>query len=77
MTRAEHSASAAWPGTRLEYRELVRAIQNYCTCESGGGPALPPVRCPGHTLLTEDQRGLSRLVYARRLRDQLLAEEHA
>src|SRR4051812_15182272 len=63
-----------WHGTQPESFDLVNAIARNCTCEFG----LMGVRlttCAPHRMLTEDQRALNGLLFARRMADRLRHEE--
>ena len=63
-----------WHGTQQESFDLVNAIARNCTCEFG----LMGVRlatCAPHRMLTEDQRALNGLLFARRMAERLNREE--
>ena len=63
-----------WHGTQQESFDLVNAIARNCTCEFG----LMGVRlatCAPHRMLTEDQRALNGLLFARRMQERLRREE--
>lgn len=63
-----------WHGTQQESFDLVNAIARNCTCEFG----LMGVRlatCAPHRMLTEDQRALNGLLFARRMAERLNGEE--
>src|ERR1700736_3813719 len=63
-----------WHGTQQESFDLVNAIARNCTCEFG----LMGVRlatCAPHRMLTEDQRALNGLLFARRMAERLQREE--
>ena len=63
-----------WHGTQQESFDLVNAIARNCTCEFG----LMGVRlatCAPHRMLTEDQRALNGLLFARRMAERLHREE--
>ena len=61
-------------GTPLEQRDLLRAVNRNCTCESG--PMGTRVSCcPAHRMLVEDQRALNGLLFGRRLAARLRREE--
>src|ERR687886_1534831 len=63
-----------WHGTQQESFDLVNAIARNCTCEFG----LMGVRlatCAPHRMLTEDQRALNGLLFARRMCERLRREE--
>jgi hypothetical protein len=63
-----------WHGTQQESFDLVNAIARNCSCEFG----LMGVRlatCAPHRMLTEDQRALNGLLFARRMAERLNREE--
>src|ERR1051325_10939270 len=63
-----------WHGTQQESFDLVNAIAHHCSCEFG----LMGVRlatCAPHRMLTEDQRALNGLLFARRMSERLRHEE--
>jgi hypothetical protein len=63
-----------WHGTQEESLALIAAIARNCTCEFG----LMGVRlslCPPHQMLSQDQRALNGLLFARRMAGRLRAEE--
>jgi hypothetical protein len=63
-----------WNGTREESDALVNAIARNCTCEfSHRGVLLQ--KCRAHRMLTEDQRALNGLLFARRCVHRLRREE--
>ncbi len=65
---------AQWHGTRAESEALLAAIRAHCTCQFGVlGVRLST--CPPHQMMVEDQRALDGLVYARRMRARLWADE--
>ena len=57
-----------WHGDQALVLELLTAIEHHCTCRGMSGS------CPTHLTLL-DQRALDRLLFARWLRERLLAEE--
>ena len=64
-----------WHGSQQESFDLVNAIARNCTCEFG----LMGVRlatCAPHRMLTEDQRALNGLLFARRMAERLRREEN-
>jgi hypothetical protein len=68
------AVQVVWHGTQQESFDLVNAIARNCTCEFG----LMGVRlttCPPHRMLTEDQRALNGLLFARRMQERLQREE--
>ncbi len=67
-------ATVVWHGTLNERRDLSKAVRRYCACEFG----LMGVRlskCASHHMLTEDQRALDGLLFARRIAGRLRREE--
>ncbi len=68
------SMQVVWHGTQQESFDLVNAIARNCICEFG----LMGVRlatCAPHRMLTEDQRALNGLLFARRMAERLNREE--
>src|SRR2546428_13479255 len=68
------SMQVVWHGTQQESFDLVNAIARNCTCAFG----LMGVRlatCAPHRMLTEDQRALNGLLFARRMAERLRREE--
>ena len=68
------AVQVVWHGTQQESFDLVNAIARNCTCEFG----LMGVRlatCAPHRMLTEDQRALNGLLFARRMAERLSREE--
>jgi hypothetical protein len=68
------STQVVWHGTQQESFDLVNAIARNCTCEFG----LMGVRlatCAPHRMLTDDQRALNGLLFARRMQERLKREE--
>ena len=62
-----------WHGTQQEADALATAIANNCACEFGHmGARL--VTCAAHLML-EDQRTLDGLVFARYIRERIIAQE--
>ncbi len=65
-----------WYGTQQESFDLVNAIARNCSCEFGVmGVSL--TTCEPHRMLTEDQRALDGLLFARHIADRLRAEERS
>ena len=65
-----------WSGTHQDSLDLANAIARNCSCEFG----LMGVRlstCVPHRILTDDQRVLDGLLFARWLANRLRQEEHA
>jgi hypothetical protein len=63
-----------WHGTQQESFDLVNAIARNCECEFG----LMGVRlatCAPHRMLTDDQRALDGLLFARHMAERLRREE--
>lgn len=68
------TVAIAWHGTREESLDLVNAISRNCACVLGVmGVRL--VTCEPHRMITEDQRALDGLLFARRLAERLRREE--
>jgi hypothetical protein len=68
------ATQVVWHGSQQESFDLVNAIARNCTCEFG----LMGVRlatCAPHRMLTEDQRALNGLLFARRMGERLRREE--
>lgn len=66
--------TVVWHGTLNQRRELSNAVGHYCACEFGRlGVRLST--CAGHHMLTEDQRALDGLLFARRIAGRLKHEE--
>jgi hypothetical protein len=63
-----------WNGTAAESAALLRAIERHCTCEVGITGALLRA-CATHAALVNNQRFLDGVLFARRLRQRLIAEE--
>ena len=59
-------------GTSAERDELLAALARNCTCQPDADGHTKA--CPAHDLL-HDQRILDRLIFDRRIRGRLLAEE--
>jgi hypothetical protein len=67
-------ATVVWHGTLKERRDLSNTVRDYCACEFGRmGVRLST--CAGHHMLTEDQRALDGLLFARRIAGRLRREE--
>jgi hypothetical protein len=64
---------AVWRGTAEEKAALDAALERHCRCVKGPD-GVRVVRCAVHALL-RDQHALDRLLFYRRLRDRLVAEE--
>ncbi|HEY1292750.1 MAG TPA: hypothetical protein VGJ60_06610 [Chloroflexota bacterium] len=68
------TTQVVWHGTQQESFDLVNAIARNCTCEFGlMGVRL--VTCAPHRMLTDDQRALNGLLFARRMVKRLQREE--
>ena len=63
-----------WNGTRAEALQLLDIISSNCACEFD---ALKVRRstCSVHRILTEEQRTLDGLLFARHMAERLLVEE--
>lgn len=64
---------ASWHGTPAEHLELMRAFDRNCECQFGD-MGEQQSRCAAHRL-TESQRALDGLLYARRIARTLRDEE--
>jgi hypothetical protein len=63
---------ASWRGTAGEWRALQAAAANHCTC----APGCPPAKaCSAHRLVVEELPR-QRLLFIRRLADELKRQEH-
>jgi hypothetical protein len=68
------STKVTWHGTREESLALINAIASNCACVFGSvGVRLQT--CAAHQMVTQDQRALNGLLFARRMAARLLAEE--
>ncbi len=63
-----------WHGTYEESIELLGAVSHNCSCEFGDGGVLL-ASCASHRMLTESQRILDGLLFARRMAGRLRREE--
>jgi hypothetical protein len=68
---AHHTTS--WNGTTDEALALLQALAAHCTCQMRAGRTI--ASCPGHLMLTHDQRAIDGLVFMRRMAARLLTEE--
>jgi hypothetical protein len=66
--------SVVWHGTRQERTRLTHAVARHCACEVGTMGVRVNV-CAAHRMLTEDQRILDGLLFARRRADHLRQQE--
>ena len=66
--------NVTWHGTHEESFALVDAVARNCTCEFGPSGVRVQV-CTAHTMLTDNQRTLDGLLFARRMVSRLLLEE--
>ena len=67
-------SGVTWHGTQAETFALLQALSRNCSCEvTAEGERLKT--CSAHRMLLEDQRALDGLVFVRRLRERLEAEE--
>ena len=65
--------NAVWNGTPGEYLDFTCVLDRHCGCEFGVlGVRL--TRCGAHDL-TDDQRALNGLLFARRMAERLNSEE--
>jgi len=69
---AQISRHVVWHGTEREEQELVAAVEQHCGC---GPPDDANEPCSAHQLLIANQATLDRLLFARRIADQLRREE--
>jgi hypothetical protein len=65
--------TTTWRGTPSEFRDLLSAVQNNCTCAYTRG--VRTHMCAGHRMVIEDQRALNGLRFVRRLAARLRGEE--
>ena len=63
-----------WRGTDSERAELLYALDQNCACTYDGHGARTST-CGAHGLLTADQSTLDHLLFGRRMRGRLNAEE--
>lgn len=66
---------AIWHGTQAESRALLQAIARNCGCEYGLMGMRRRSTCGAHRMLTEEQRALDGLLFARRVAHRLRREE--
>jgi hypothetical protein len=66
-----------WNGTEAERDELLKAMDDNCACTYSEMTQARMTTCGAHQLLTGDQQALDRLLFARRIRDRLDAEEQS
>ena len=62
-----------WHGTLTEARELMEAVQHHCTCRWEGLALV--TACPPHRMIVTSQRVIDGILFARRIRSTLQAEE--
>ena len=62
-----------WHGTIDESRQLQQAVSRHCACMAVRGQAA--ARCAAHEMLTDDQRALDGLLFARHIVRRLVREE--
>ena len=62
--------STSWVGTDLELLEFLNAIGRNCEC-----PDPVDTSCGAHALVRAEQATINRLIFARRIADQLRREE--
>ena len=65
-----------WHGTQQDSFDLVNAIARNCTCSFNGAGARVAT-CAPHHMLSDDQRALDGLLFARSIVERLRAEEWA
>jgi hypothetical protein len=63
-------------GNEAEAKDLLDAIGRNCECTYDEALQKRTFTCPPHAALMGDQPWLDRLLFERRLRDQLNHEEH-
>jgi len=68
------SIQIIWHGTQQESFALIGAVARNCTCEEGPD-GVRTVTCSSHRMLTDDQRALDGLLFARRMVERLMREE--
>ena len=68
------TTETTWHGTPQEALDLLTVIERNCTCEFGTMGARLST-CGPHRMLTDDQRALDGLLFARRIADHLRLEE--
>jgi hypothetical protein len=68
-------ANVAWHGTSAESGELLAAVEHNCGCQFDDEVGMRVSTCPPHDALVKDQRWLNGLLFMRRQRDRLNAEE--
>ena len=66
------SVASVFHGDAIETRDLMRAIDHNCSCETNDG--LVSGDCPAHRAML-DQRWLNGLLFARYMTERLLVEE--
>jgi hypothetical protein len=71
---SQMSTNITWHGTQEESFALISAIARNCTCQFGLMGARLNV-CSPHQMLTDDQRALNGLLFARHNLSRLLLEE--
>ncbi|GAC1316782.1 MAG: hypothetical protein NVSMB2_09870 [Chloroflexota bacterium] len=63
-----------WHGTQTEALEFLQALSRNCSCViTAEGVRLST--CPPHRMLSNDQRAIDGMLFARRIADRLLSEE--
>ena len=68
------AGSVLWHGTQTEALELLQALSRNCSCVvTAEGVRLST--CPPHEMLSEDQRAIDGLLFARRIAGRLRSEE--
>jgi|SRR5579871_3959714 len=70
---ADLGADASWSGTVDDFVRLLSCVGAHCTCTESVARTGARL-CPAHQLLL-DQRTLDHLIFARSLRDRLIASE--
>jgi hypothetical protein len=67
-------ATVIWHGNPSERRDLTNAVHHNCACEFGS-MGVRMSTCASHRMLSEDQRALNGLLFARRIAGRLSDEE--
>lgn len=72
--RGAMASSVLWHGSQSEALELLQALSRNCSCVvTAEGVRLST--CPPHRMLSDDQRAIDGLLFARRIAARLRAEE--
>ncbi len=68
------AAGTVWHGSQEEALDLLQALSRHCACVINA-EGLRLSTCSTHRMLTDDQRAIDGLLWARRIRARLQAEE--